>query len=62
MSEHPAEKDAVSASVDRARVALDSVPWWQPFKRQDAARRYRYALLTAALMESIIPPDRKEKR
>lgn len=46
------------AAIEQAREALNAVPWWRPFKRQDAARTYRLALLIAALHEGrVIQPD-----
>lgn len=39
------------SAIERARADLNSLPWWRPFKRQEAGRRYRYALLAAALAE-----------
>ena len=44
------------AQVEQARAALNRVPWWRPIKRQEAARRYRYALLAAALATDVFPP------
>jgi hypothetical protein len=49
----------VSERVEQARAALNAVPWWRFLKRQDAGRRYRYALLAAALAELDVPQRRR---
>ena len=50
------EDDALRANAERARLALNSIPWWRPFKRQDAADDYKHALLMGALWEIEHPP------
>lgn len=37
--------------VNLARQEFNQTPWWRPFRRQEAARRYRFALLEAAMKE-----------
>lgn len=41
----------IRQEIERTRAALSSIPWWRPIRRQDAARRYRYALLAGAMLE-----------
>lgn len=37
--------------VERLRQRHNAIPRWRVFKRQDAAREYRYALVDAAMIE-----------
>jgi hypothetical protein len=37
--------------VEETRKELNATRWWQVFRRQEAAREYRWALYAAALHE-----------
>lgn len=37
--------------VERTAKELNAIPWWKPLKRQEAGRRYRWALYLAACEE-----------
>lgn len=45
------EEQRIRQDVEDARVALNATHWWQLFKREEAARKYRQALLAGAMWE-----------
>lgn len=43
--------ETLQRNVEEARVALSATRWWQVFKHQEAASKYKTALLMGALWE-----------
>lgn len=50
--------DRLMERAEELRLTHNAIPWWKTFKRQDAAREYRWALYNAAVEEVFHPPIR----